>query len=140
MWINPKQITQRCSNIITICFSTVSRCYIVLWLTLKYFTRYKLVLFYSYNEDKINLINNKNDNPKRFIIVFVVYLKTVSWKRILKLTCRCNLILQTKGEIFLLVNLLLKGKLSLTFTETILFWHKTAYVWLTEMTHTNTKM
>ena len=111
--------------------STVSRYYIVLWLTLMDLIRCKLVLFYSYNEGKINLINNKNDNPKMFIIVFVIYLKMVSWKRILKLTCRCNLILETEGKSYLLVTfiqlLVTQNKLSLIFTETLLFPHKTAY-------------
>ena len=111
--------------------STVSRCYIVLWLTLMDLIRCKLVLFYSYNEDKINLINNKNDNPKMFIIVFVIYLKMVSWKRILKLTCLCNLILKIEGKNYLLITfmqrLVTHSKLSLIFTETLLFPHKTAY-------------
>ena len=112
-------------------FSTVSRCYIILRLTLMDLIRYKLVLLCSYNEDKINLINNKNDNPKRFIIVFVIYLKMVSWNRILKLTCRCNLILETEGKIYLLVTfiqpLVTQSMLSLIFTETLLFPHKAAY-------------
>ena len=63
-------------------------------------TRYKLVLLYSYNGDKINWINNKNDNPKSCIIVFVIYLKLVSWKRILKLIYRCYLILETEGNFY----------------------------------------
>ena len=81
--------------------------------------RCKLVLLYSYSEDKINLIN----------IVFVICLKIVSWKRILKLTCRCNLILETEGKVYLLVTfiqpLVTQSKLSLIFTETLLFSHKT---------------
>ena len=111
--------------------STVSRCYIVLWLTLMDLIRCKLVLFYSYNEDKINLINNKNGNPEMFIIVFVIYLKMVIWKRILKLTCLCNLILKIEGKNYLLITfmqrLVTQSKLSLIFTETLLFPHKTAY-------------
>ena len=120
-------------------FRTVSRCYIVSWLTL---IRYKLVLLYSYNEDKTDLINHKKDNPKRFIVVFVIYLKMVSWKRILKLTCRCNLILETQGKIYLLVTfiqrLVTQSKLSLIFNETLLFPHKTVY-FLNDR-HDSTKM
>ena len=111
--------------------STVSRCYIVLWLTLMDLIRCKLVLFYSYNEDKINLINNKNGNPEMFIIVFVIYLKMVIWKRILKLTCLCNLILKIEGKNYLLITfmqrLVTQSKLSLIFTKTLLFPHKIAY-------------
>ena len=128
---NPKQITQYCSNIIIASFSTVSRCNIVLWLTLMDLSRYKLVLLYSNIEEKINLINNKNNNLKKFIIVFVIYLKMVSWKRILELTCGCNLILETKSKIYLLVTfmqrLVTQIKVSLISTETLLFPHKTAY-------------
>ena len=91
----------------------------------------QIILFYSYNEDKINLINNKNDNPKMFIIVFVIYLKMVSWKRILKLTCLCNLTLKTEGKNYLLITfmqrLVTQSKLSLIFTEMLLFPHKIAY-------------
>ena len=47
--------------------------------------RYKLVLLYLYNEDKVNLRNNKNDNPKRFIIVFVIYIQMFSWKKNFKI-------------------------------------------------------
>ena len=130
MWQNLKKITQYCSNIITVHFSTVSWCYIVLWLTLIGLIRYKLVLLYSYNEDKINLINNKNDNRKTFIIVFVIYLKMVSWKRILKLICSGNLILETQGKVCLLVTFIQRfvtqSKLSLISTETLLFPHKSA--------------
>ena len=47
--------------------------------------RYKLVLLYSYNEDKVNFINDKNDNPKRFIVVSVIYIKMFSWKKNFKI-------------------------------------------------------
>ena len=112
-------------------FTTVSRCYIVLWLTLMDLIRYKLVLLYLYNEDKVNLINNKNDNPKRFIIVFVIYIQMFSWKKNFKINLRFNLILETEGKIYLLVTfiqrLVTQSKLSLIFTETLLFPYKTAY-------------
>ena len=48
-----------------------------------------------------------------------------------KLTCHCNLTLETEGKAYLLVTFIqrfvTKSKLSLIFTETLLFLHKTAY-------------
>ena len=48
-----------------------------------------------------------------------------------KLTCQYNLTLETKGKAYLLVTFIqqfvTKSKLSLVFTETLLFPHKTAY-------------
>ena len=48
-----------------------------------------------------------------------------------KLTCRCNLILETEGKIYFIVTFIqmfvTQSKLSLIFTETLLFSHKTAY-------------
>ena len=76
--------------------STVSRCSIVLSLTLIDLIRYKLVLLYSYKEGK-------------------------------------NLNLETEGKISLLVTFIqrfiVQSKLSLIFTKTLLFPHKTAYFW-----------
>ena len=47
-----------------------------------------------------------------------------------KLTCQCNLTLETEGKAYLLVTFIqrfvTKSKLSLIFTEKILFSHKTA--------------
>ena len=49
-----------------------------------------------------------------------------------KLTCHCNLTVETEDKAYLLVNfiqrLVTKSKLSLIFTETLLFPHKTAYL------------
>ena len=48
-----------------------------------------------------------------------------------KLTCQCNLTLESEGKAYLLVTFIqrfvTKSKLSLIFTETLLFPHKTAY-------------
>ena len=48
-----------------------------------------------------------------------------------KLTCQCNLILETEGKIYFLVTFMQRfvtqSKLHLIFTETLLFPHKTAY-------------
>ena len=48
-----------------------------------------------------------------------------------KLICQCNLFLATEGEAYLLVTFIqrfvTKSKLSLIFTETLLFPHKTPY-------------
>ena len=48
-----------------------------------------------------------------------------------KLTCQCNLTQKTEGKAYLLVTFIqrfvTKSKLSLIFTETLLFPHKTAY-------------
>ena len=48
-----------------------------------------------------------------------------------KLTCQCNLTLETKCKAYLLITFIqrfvTKSKLSLIFTETLLFPHKTAY-------------
>ena len=49
-----------------------------------------------------------------------------------KLTCQCNLTLETEGKAYFLVTfiqrLVTKSKLSLIFTETLLFPRKTAYI------------
>ena len=48
-----------------------------------------------------------------------------------KLTCHCNLTLETEDKAYLLVNfiqrIVTESKLSLIFVETLLFPHKTAY-------------
>ena len=48
-----------------------------------------------------------------------------------KLTCQCNLILEKEDKTYLLVTfieqLVTKSKLSLIFTETLLFQHKAAH-------------
>ena len=59
-----------------------------------------------------------------------------------KLTCHCNLTLETEDKAYLLVNfiqrLVTESKLSLIFIETLLFPHKTAY-FLNDR-HDSTKM
>ena len=48
-----------------------------------------------------------------------------------KLTCQCNLTLETEGKIYLAVTFtqrfVTQIKLSITFTQTLLFPHKTTY-------------
>ena len=62
-----------------------------------------------------------------------------------KLIYQCNLILETQGKINLLVTFIqwfvTQSKLSLVFTEMLLFPHKTAYFFgITDMTHTKVQM
>ena len=62
------------------------------------------------------------------LLLFI--LKCSAGKKILKLTCRFNLILETEGKIYLLVTFIrfiTQSKLSLIFTETLLFPYKTEY-------------
>ena len=59
-----------------------------------------------------------------------------------KLTCQCNLTLETECKAYLLVffiqRFVTKSKLSLIFTETLLFPHKAAYFFNDR--HDSTKM
>ena len=60
-----------------------------------------------------------------------------------KLICQCNLILETEGKINLLVTFVqwfvTQSKLSLIFTQMLLFPYKTAYFWMTDTIHGNSK-
>ena len=61
-----------------------------------------------------------------------------------KLTCQCNLTQKTEGKAYLLVTFIqrfvTKSKLSLIFTETLLFPHKTAHFLNDWYDHTKMQM